>query len=141
MEVGDFAIAVTLAGTLVQLAPPILTKIMVDNALNIGTATTETDVAEKIRLLWFVVAGLVAIRIVSMVTEMIGHFEGMQQKKIRIAGLKRVRFKLPVRPQDTVTLALSREKAGRVFTYAFQAWVKEELACAGVVLAEQAGIG
>jgi 3-hydroxyacyl-[acyl-carrier-protein] dehydratase len=84
---------------------------------------------------------LPGVAILSMVTEMIGHFEGMQQKKFRIAGLKRVRFKLPVRPQDTVTLALSREKAGRVFTYAFQAWVKEELACAGVVLAEQAGIG
>jgi 3-hydroxyacyl-[acyl-carrier-protein] dehydratase len=84
---------------------------------------------------------LPGVAILSMVTEMIGHFEGMQQKEIRIAGLKRVRFKLPVRPQDTVTLALSREKTGRVFTYAFQAWVKEELACAGVVLAEQAGIG
>lgn len=83
---------------------------------------------------------LPGVAILSMVTEMIGHFEGMQQKKTRIAGLKRVRFKLPVRPQDTVTLALSREKVGRVFTYAFQAWVKEELACAGVVLAEQAGI-
>jgi len=84
---------------------------------------------------------LPGVAILSMVIEMIGCLEGLQQKKIRIAGLKRVRFKLPVKPHDTVTLALSREKAGFVSSYAFQAWVKKEIACTGVVLAEQTGVG
>jgi 3-hydroxyacyl-[acyl-carrier-protein] dehydratase len=84
---------------------------------------------------------LPGIAILSMVTEMIRHFEGLQQIKIKITGLKRVRFKLPVRPNDTITLALSPEKTGRVSAYAFQARVKEEIACTGVVLAERTGIG
>lgn len=84
---------------------------------------------------------LPGVAILSMATEMVRRFEGMQQKQIRIAGLKRVRFKLPVKPHDTVTLALSREKAGRVSTYAFQARVKAEIACTGVVLAEPTGTG
>ena len=84
---------------------------------------------------------LPGVAILSMVIEMVGCLEGMQQKKIMITGLKRVRFKLPVKPHDTVTLALSREKAGFVSSYAFQAWVKKEIACTGVVLAEQTGVG
>jgi 3-hydroxyacyl-[acyl-carrier-protein] dehydratase len=84
---------------------------------------------------------LPGVAILSMAAEMVRHFEGIRQRKIRIAGLKRVRFRLPVKPNDTVTMELTCEKADIVATYRFQARVKKEIACTGVVLAEQAGVG
>lgn len=84
---------------------------------------------------------LPGVAILSMAAEMVRHFEGIQQRKIRIAGLKRVRFRLPVKPHDTVTMELTCEKPDRVVSYGFQARVKGEIACTGVVLAEQTGVG
>jgi 3-hydroxyacyl-[acyl-carrier-protein] dehydratase len=84
---------------------------------------------------------LPGVAILSMAAEMVRHFEGIRQRKIRIAGLKRVRFRLPVKPHDTVTMELTCEKADMVTNYRFQARVKEEIACTGVVLAEQTGVG
>jgi 3-hydroxyacyl-[acyl-carrier-protein] dehydratase len=84
---------------------------------------------------------LPGVAILSMAAEMVRHFEGIRQRKIRIAGLKRVRFRLPVKPHDTVAMELTCEKADIVTNYRFQARVKEEIACTGVVLAEQTGVG
>ena len=84
---------------------------------------------------------LPGVAILSMAAEMIRHFEGIRQRKIRIAGLKRVRFRLPVKPHDTVTMELTFEKADRVVSYGFQTRVKGEIVCTGVVLAEQTGVG
>jgi len=84
---------------------------------------------------------LPGVAILSMAAEMIRHLGGIQQRKIRITGLKRVRFRLPVKPCDTVTMELTCEKPDRVVSYGFQARVKGEIACTGVVLAEQTGVG
>lgn len=84
---------------------------------------------------------LPGVAILSMVAEMIRHFEGNPQRKTRIAGLKRVRFRLPVKPHDTVTIELTCEKADIVTSYGFQARVRGEIACTGVVLSERAGVG
>jgi 3-hydroxyacyl-[acyl-carrier-protein] dehydratase len=84
---------------------------------------------------------LPGVAILSMAAEMIRHFEGNPQRKTRIAGLKRVRFRLPVKPQDKVTMELTCEKADRVVSYRFQALVRGEIACTGVVLSERAGVG
>jgi len=84
---------------------------------------------------------LPGVAILSMAAEMIRHLGGIQQRKIRITGLKRVRFRLPVKPCDMVTMELTCEKPDRVVSYGFQARVKGEIACTGVVLAEQTGVG
>lgn len=84
---------------------------------------------------------LPGVAILSMAAEMVRHFEGIRQRKIRITGLKRVRFRLPVRPHDTITMELTCEKADRAASYGFQARVKGEIACTGVVLAEQTSVG
>jgi 3-hydroxymyristoyl/3-hydroxydecanoyl-(acyl carrier protein) dehydratase len=109
-----------------------------------GSLITEFRIGED--SLWF--AGhfpdepiLPGVAILSMVAEMIRHFEGNPQRKTRITGLKRVRFRLPVKPHDTVSMELTCEKADRVTSYRFQACVKEEIACTGVVLCEQADVG
>lgn len=83
---------------------------------------------------------LPGVAILFMVAEIIRHFETAPKNRIRIKGLKRVRFRLPVKPQDTVTLELTREAAGRIDSYVFQARVRGEIACAGVVLSERTGV-
>jgi 3-hydroxyacyl-[acyl-carrier-protein] dehydratase len=84
---------------------------------------------------------LPGVAILSMAAEMVRHFEEIQQRKIRIAGLKRVRFRLPIKPHDTVTIELTCEKADGVLSCGFQARVEGEIACTGVFLAEQTGVG
>lgn len=110
----------------------------------VGSLTAEFQIREDSP--WF--AGhfpegpvLPGVAILSMVVEMIRHFEGSPQGRTRIAGLKRVRFRLPVKPNDTVALALTCEKADRAVSYGFQARVKGEIACTGIVLSERAGAG
>jgi 3-hydroxymyristoyl/3-hydroxydecanoyl-(acyl carrier protein) dehydratase len=84
---------------------------------------------------------LPGVAILFMVTDLIGQIEGSPQRKTRIAGLKRVRFRLPVRPNDTVTVVLTRENAGRVNSYGFQARIRGEIACTGAVLTGKTGVG
>ena len=79
---------------------------------------------------------LPGIAILSMVTDAIKHHESEKGKRIRIAGIKRVRFRLPVRPDELLHIATSSShQDGRLY-YNFEVIVKEKTACTGVVLAE-----
>jgi 3-hydroxymyristoyl/3-hydroxydecanoyl-(acyl carrier protein) dehydratase len=79
---------------------------------------------------------LPGVAILSMAAEMITHLDGNLQRKTRITGLKRVRFRLPIRPQDMITLELTCEKGDGILSYRFQACVRGEIACTGVILSE-----
>lgn len=84
---------------------------------------------------------LPGVAILAMAAETIRFFAGKRQQQVRIAGLKRVRFKLPVKPEDPVTVTLSRDGSGKPdAAYAFEVRVGDEIACAGVMQAEQTGI-
>jgi len=83
---------------------------------------------------------LPGVAILAMAAETIRFFAGMRRQKVRIAGLKRVRFKLPIKPQDPVTIEVSREGAEKTAAYLFQVRVREEIACTGVMLTEQTGV-
>jgi 3-hydroxymyristoyl/3-hydroxydecanoyl-(acyl carrier protein) dehydratase len=84
---------------------------------------------------------LPGIAILSMAAGMARRLELTQHRTVRPAGLKRVRFRLPVKPHDTVTIALRRESAGVVVRYAFEVRVREEIACTGMLIFEQTGAG
>jgi 3-hydroxymyristoyl/3-hydroxydecanoyl-(acyl carrier protein) dehydratase len=84
---------------------------------------------------------LPGVAILSMAAGMVRRHERGRRNAVGLAGLKRVRFRLPVKPHDTVSMELTCEKADRVTSYRFQACVKEEIACTGVVLCEQADVG
>jgi 3-hydroxymyristoyl/3-hydroxydecanoyl-(acyl carrier protein) dehydratase len=79
---------------------------------------------------------LPGVAVLAMAAEMITYLEGNLQRKTRIAGLKRVRFRLPIRPRDMVTLELTCEKDDGILNYRFQACVRGEIACTGVILSE-----
>jgi len=82
---------------------------------------------------------LPGVAILVMATEAIQSFAGRRQQKVRIAGLKRVRFKLPIKPHDPVTVEISRDGAEAAVTYIFEVRVRKEIACTGVMLTEQTG--
>jgi 3-hydroxyacyl-[acyl-carrier-protein] dehydratase len=84
---------------------------------------------------------LPGVALLAMVADGIRRFEGKRRESVRISGVKRVRFKMLVRPRDTVVIRISREKTGKTASYAFQARVKEEIVCTGVLLAELIGMG
>ena len=71
-----------------------------------------------------------------------GHFPGtpllpgiaiLALVKEAISG--RVRFRLPVRPDDRMVIEIAREKKGAGFAYGFSVFLSEELACTGVLAA------
>jgi len=79
---------------------------------------------------------LPGIAILSMVTDAMIHHESERGRKIRITGIRRVRFRQPVRPGEalTISLSLSHQEAG--ISYQFKVSVNEKTACTGIVAAE-----
>jgi 3-hydroxyacyl-[acyl-carrier-protein] dehydratase len=79
---------------------------------------------------------LPGIAILSMVTDSIKHQESKKGKNIRIAGIRRVRFRLPVRPDEvlTVSVSLSDQESGP--SYQFKVAVSGKTVCSGVVVIE-----
>jgi len=59
---------------------------------------------------------------------------------VRLKGLKRVRFKRAIRPDETMAIAADpvEDKPG---TYRFQLTVKGENACSGLMMTTSGGIG
>lgn len=79
---------------------------------------------------------LPGIAILSMVTDVIKHRESDKGRTIRIAALKRVRFRLPVRPDDMLTISayLSPQRDDR--SYHFKVTISGKTACTGIVAYE-----
>jgi 3-hydroxyacyl-[acyl-carrier-protein] dehydratase len=79
---------------------------------------------------------LPGIAILSMVTDVVKHHESEMGRESRISGIRRVRFRLPVRPDETLTISLSLPSQEDGFSYHFNVSVNGKTACTGVVSAE-----
>jgi 3-hydroxyacyl-[acyl-carrier-protein] dehydratase len=79
---------------------------------------------------------LPGIAILSMVTDAITHHESEKGKKIRIVGIRRVRFRLPVRPNELLKISLSSSHQDGRLSYHFDVAVNGKPACTGVIVAE-----
>jgi len=79
---------------------------------------------------------LPGIAILSMVAEAIIHHESKKGRKIRITGIRRVRFRLPARPDELLTISLSSSHMEEGLSYHFNVAVNEKTACTGIVVAE-----
>jgi len=79
---------------------------------------------------------LPGIAILSMVTDAITHHESEKGKKIRIAGIRRVRFRLPVRPDELLNISMSSSHQDGRLSYHFDVDVRGKTACTGVIVAE-----
>lgn len=80
---------------------------------------------------------LPGIAILSMVTDTIKHQESQKGKKIRILGIRRVRFRLPVRPDEVLTVSVSLPQQENDCSYQFKVFVSGKTVCTGIVIIER----
>jgi 3-hydroxymyristoyl/3-hydroxydecanoyl-(acyl carrier protein) dehydratase len=78
---------------------------------------------------------LPGIAILSMVTNAITHHESKKGRNIKITGIRRVRFRLPVRPDELLTISMSLSNHDGGLSYHFDVAVKEKTACTGIIVA------
>ena len=79
---------------------------------------------------------LPGVAILSMVFEMVRRAALEQDRPVRIAGMRRVRFRKPVRPDERLSIEICRENAEGEPGYLFRAMVGGEVACTGLVSVE-----
>ena len=84
---------------------------------------------------------LPGVAVLAMVAEMIRHVEEKKKRKVRISGVKRVRFKQPVKPNELLFIEVSCDGADRASAYIFKAMVRNEIVCTGQVLVEGISAG
>jgi 3-hydroxyacyl-[acyl-carrier-protein] dehydratase len=78
---------------------------------------------------------LPGVAILALVEEAISEAALREGKQVIITGVGRVRFRLPVRPEDRMMIEISREKKNDGFAYGFSVFLSEELACTGYLAA------
>jgi 3-hydroxyacyl-[acyl-carrier-protein] dehydratase len=74
---------------------------------------------------------LPGIAILALVEEAIVAMEQKENRRVEITGIGRVRFRLPVKPDDLMTLKIDREKKQDRLNYGFSVCLDEEMACSG----------
>jgi 3-hydroxyacyl-[acyl-carrier-protein] dehydratase len=79
---------------------------------------------------------LPGIAILAMVRDAIIHHESERDRKVRITGIKRVRFRQPVRPGEALTISLSLSLQETCISYQFKVSTNGKTACTGIVAAE-----
>jgi len=79
---------------------------------------------------------LPGIAVLALVKEAILAAELREKRRVEITGIGRVRFRLPVKPDDRMTLKISRERKQGGLTYEFSVCLTEELACTGFLKAK-----
>ncbi len=80
---------------------------------------------------------LPGVAMLSMVGEAVRHDERKRGVKVRINGVKRVRFRQPIRPDDPISISLSRTEGERENSYNFKIVVRQDIACSGVMTAKR----
>jgi 3-hydroxyacyl-[acyl-carrier-protein] dehydratase len=76
------------------------------------------------------------VALIALVEEAVIEQERGEGRFLAITGVRRVRFRLPVRPDDEVTLEATRMSGREVPAYAFTVCLAGEVACSGVLTAE-----
>ena len=79
---------------------------------------------------------LPGIAILSMVMDILRHSEAEKGRKIKIVGVRRVRFKLPVRPNELLNISLSSYQREGGLSYNFVVELNGKTVCMGSVVAE-----
>lgn len=79
---------------------------------------------------------LPGIALLAMVGETIRNRQAETGKKVRISKIRKVRFRLPVRPDSELELRLSCADRDNVFIYQFRITLNGEMVCTGIVDAE-----
>jgi len=80
---------------------------------------------------------LPGIAMLSMVGEAVQYEERKRDAKVRITGVKRVRFRQPIHPDDPISISLSRTEGDSEHSYNFKIVVRQDIACTGTVTAER----
>ena len=76
------------------------------------------------------------VALIALVAEAVIERERGEGRSLAIMGVRRVRFRLPVRPDDEVTLEATRIPNPQGPAYAFTVCLAGETACSGVLTAE-----
>ncbi len=75
------------------------------------------------------------VALIALVEEAVIERERGEGRTLVITGVRRIRFRLPVRPDDEVTLEATRMSGREGPTYAFTLRLAGEVACSGVLTA------
>jgi len=78
---------------------------------------------------------LPGIAILALVEEAIISAEQREGRRVTITGVGRVRFRLPVKPDDAMTFEITREKRRDGMAYLFSVLLAGDAACTGVFTA------
>ena len=78
---------------------------------------------------------LPGIAILALVEEAISEAELREGNRVMMTSVGRVRFRLPVRPDDRMAIEVSREKKNDGYAYGFSVYLSGELACTGYLAA------
>jgi 3-hydroxyacyl-[acyl-carrier-protein] dehydratase len=76
------------------------------------------------------------VALIALVEEAVIVRERGEGRSLAITGVRRVRFRLPVRPDDEVTLEATRMSGREGPAYAFTVCLTGEVACSGILTAE-----
>ena len=76
------------------------------------------------------------VALIALVAEAVIERERGEGRSLAITGVRRVRFRLPVRPDDEVTMEATRIPNPQGPAYAFTVCLAGETACSGVLTAE-----
>lgn len=79
---------------------------------------------------------LPGIAILSMVSEVIEQCERRQGRVVRIAGIRRVRFRLPVKPGELLKIFLSLSGHEKELSYHFRVEFSGKIVCTGIAVFE-----
>lgn len=73
------------------------------------------------------------VALIALATEAVIERERDEGRSVAITGIRRVRFRLPVRPEDEVTLEVNRMPDRQAPAYSFTLCVAGEAACSGLL--------
>ncbi len=76
------------------------------------------------------------VALIALVAEAVVERERGEGRSLAITGVRRVRFRLPVRPDDEVTLEAIRMSDPKGPAYAFTVRLAGETVCSGILTAE-----
>lgn len=79
---------------------------------------------------------LPGIAILSMVKDVLRHSAAKKGHRIRVSHIRRVRFKLPVRPNQMLKILLTFSRQDEGLSCHFKVESKENIVCTGIILAQ-----
>jgi len=78
---------------------------------------------------------LPGIALLSIVTDIIRKIESGAGNKVALLGIRKVRFKLPVKPNMSLSISISSQNRDTNRTYLFKIFSEGEIACTGMLTA------